>query len=437
MNKTLQYSILGIALALIIIAVIGNKLGWIGGGDAIEITTGKVTNRTIKETVSASGKIFPETEVKLSSDVSGEVLNIHFEEGDSVTIGDLLLEIQPDIYTSIVNRTDAALNQAKANLASSKARQAQVMAQYESADLSFKRSENLYKEGVISDAEYENAVAAFKNAEGEKLAAEQSVIAAEYSVKSAEATLKEARDNLAKTKIFAPMNGIISLLNVEKGERVVGTTQFEGTEALRIANMDKLEIKVDVSENDILRVSTGDTVEVEVDAYIDRTFKGFVKYIANSASAENQLLTSDQVTNFTVEIGLDRSSYQDLIIAGNPFPFKPGMSASVEIQTEKIENTLAVPIQSVTVREEKSEETGEDELQEIVYVYNDGIAEAVKVKTGIQDDKYIRIISGLEEDQEVITGPYRAISKLLEDGDPVEKSNPDKKKRNWGPPKED
>lgn len=421
---------------LIIFVVIGKKQGWIGQGDTIEVTTGKVTTRTIKETVSASGKIFPETEVKLSADVSGEVLTIHFAEGDSVSTGDLLMEIQPDIYISMVNRADATLNQGKANLASSKARQAQVLAQFESAQLSFKRSEKLYKDGVISDAEYEGAVASFKNAEGEKMAAEQSVLAAEFSVKSAEATLKEARDNLARTKIFAPMDGIVSLLNVEKGERLVGTTQFEGTEAMRIANMDKLEIKVDVSENDILRVSTGDTVEVEVDAYIDRTFRGFVKYIANSASAENQLLTSDQVTNFTVEIALDRTSYQDLIDKGNDFPFKPGMSASVEIQTEKVDNTLAIPIQSVTIREEKSEETGEDELFEIVYVYDKGKAVAAKVKTGIQDDKYIRILSGLEIDQEVITGPYRAISRLLDDGDAVEKASGTSRKKPTEPASE-
>lgn len=413
-NKKLIFILSAVILALIVLIAVAKKNGWIGKGSAIKVTAEHVKRHTIVETVSASGKIFPETEVKISPDVSGEIIEILFEEGDSVVEGDLIIKIRPDIYISIVERTEAALNQAKANLANANARLAQVNAQFENAGLAYNRNVKLYEQKVISESEYENAVVAFRNAEGEKEAALQNVKAAEYSVKSGDATLKEAKDNLIRTSIYSPMNGIISALHVEKGERVVGTTQMPGTEMLSIANLNNMEVQVDVSENDIIRVSVGDTADTEVDAYLDRKFLGVVKHIANSANVASQL-TSEQVTNFKVKISLLKSSYQDLIRENNLFPFKPGMSASVEIQTDKKQDVLSVPIQSVTVRE-KEDKAGKSEV--VFLLKEDRVVES-EVKTGIQDDRYIEIKEGLSENQQIVTGPYRAISTLLKDGDYV------------------
>ncbi len=418
--KTLSV-LVGLVVILLVVVIVGKKQGWIGGGSKTEVTVEKVERHTIVETVSASGKIFPETEVKISPDVPGEIIEIFFEEGDSVKNGDLLLIIRPDTYQSIVEQAQAAVNQAKATLASGRARQSQVDAQFENAKITFERNKQLYEQKVISQADYDNAVSAFKTAEGEKNAAGQSVKASEFTVKSAEAGLKEASDNLTKTKVYAPMDGILSRLNVKKGERVVGTVQFTGTEMLTIADLSKMEVQVDVSENDISRVSTGDTAEIEVDAFLDKKFKGIVRHIANSASSAN-ILTTEQVTNFTVKINILPSSYAELVTPSSPFPFRPGMSATAEIKTDSRENTLSVPIQSVTIREDE-EESGKKEksTDEIVFVVEGSKVKFVKVKTGIQDDTYIEIKEGLEEGQEVVTGPYRAISRTLNDGSYIEK----------------
>ncbi len=403
------------------VAVVGKKQGWIGGGNATEVTVEKAGRHTIEETVSASGKIFPETEVKISPDVSGEIIDIFFEEGDSVKKGDLLFTIRPDIYQSVVEQAEAMVNQSKATLANANARIIQVQAQFDNAKTTFDRNVKLYQEKVLSQADYDNAVAAFKSAEGELKAAEESVKGAAFSVKSAEAGFKEARDNLTKTKVYAPMDGILSKLNVKKGERVVGTAQFTGTEMLTIADLSKMEVQVDVSENDIVRVSLNDTVELEVDAFLDKKFKGIVRHIANSAST-GAILTSEQVTNFTVKISVLPESYKELVTATNPFPFKPGMSATAEIKTDLIKDALSVPIQCVTIREPEDDEVkGEEaEKEEIVFVHENGKAKSVKVKTGIQDDKYIQIKEGIDENMEVVTAPYRAISRTLKNGDKIE-----------------
>lgn len=412
---------LGITTVLLIVfAVVGKKQGWLRKGKAEEVTVVDAKKLSITEKVSASGKIFPVTEVKISPQVSGEVIDIFFEEGDSVKQGDLILRIDPNIYKSLLLQSEAALNQSKANLANAKARLAQITAQYENAKITFERNKKLIEKQAISQAEYDNAVAAFKTSEGEYEAAKQTVEGAEFSIKSAEAALAQARDNLGFTTVYAPMSGIISSMLVKKGERVVGTSQMAGTEMLRIADLNEMEVRVDVSENDILRVSTGDTAEIEVDAYLDRKFTGIVTQIANSSTATNQqglTLNTDQVTNFTVKIRLLKSSYNDLLKdLTMPSPFKPGMSASVEILTNRADNAIAVPIQCVTVRE-NDETRKKDEI--VFRVTKENTIEAVTVKTGIQDDRYIQIISGLNDAETVVSGPYRAISKSLKDGDEV------------------
>lgn len=429
-NKTLK--ILSIAITcLIIFLIIANRNGWINHGTKVTVETEQLQKRTIVETVSANGKVQPEVEVKISADVSGEIVELHVKEGDEVKKGDLLVKINPDIYISMKERAVAALNTAKANLANAKARLSQVKAQFINTSASFTRNQSLIKEGAISPSEFDAAQAAHEVAKAEVEAAQQSVLASDYNVKSAGASLKEAGDNLLKTTIFAPMSGTVSMLAVEAGERVVGTSQMAGTEMMRIANLKEMEVNVDVNENDIVRLSLGDTTDIEVDAYTDRKFKGIVTQIANSAKTLG--LSADQVTNFEVKIRVLRSSYEDLLNKEKLHlsPFRPGMSATVEIQTNTVYNVLSAPIQAVTTREDtvetnlakiKTGEKGKTDpvMQECIFVCDNGVAKLQKVKTGIQDNKYIEIISGLGEKQEVITGPYSAVSKELDEGDMVE-----------------
>lgn len=420
-RKQLLIILAAIVAILITLSIIARQKGWVHNNPVHKVTTTTVRRMTIIEKVTASGKIFPITEIKISPQVSGEIIDIYFEEGDTVKKGDLILRINPNIYQSLLLQAEATLNQAKANLANAKARLSQIAAQYENAKLTYERNKYLYEKQAISQAEYDNATAAFKTSQGEYEAAQQTVEGALYSIKSAEASLIQAKDNLAFTAVHAPIDGIISALLVKKGERVVGTAQMAGTEMLRIADFHEMEVRVDVSENDILRISLHDTADVEVDAFLDRKFKGVVTQIANSATtspANTLSLNTDQVTNFMVKIRLLKESYADLLTtAATPSPFKPGMSASVEIYTDKADNTLAVPIQCVTLRDNDTS----TRKNELVFRLNGNKANAVKVKTGIQDDRYIQITSGLNEGDEVVSGPYRVISKLLKDGDLVEK----------------
>ncbi len=420
-SRILIYLVVGVVV-LAVVGVTGKKAGWWGQSSTVEVNVKTIERRNIMETVSASGKIYPALEVKITPDVSGEIIDILAEEGDSVKEGDLLIKIRPDIYISLQNRAEASLNQSKANLANSQARLIQVEAQFDNAKATFERNEKLYKGKVISEADYLNALSAFKTSEGELSAAKQTVEASKYSVKVAEAAVKEANDNLRQTNIYAPATGTISMLNVEKGERVVGTTQMAGTEMLRVADLSVMEVQVDVTENDILRVGVGDTAEIEVDAYIGRKFKGVVTYIANSSKAEANM-ASESVTNFVVKIQLLRSSYEDLVTVGAPFPFKPGMSASVDIYTSQALDALSVPIQAITLSED---EPGADP-EEVVFVFEDGKAKKVKVETGIQDNYYIEIKNGLTDGQEIITGPYRIISRILNTDDPVTRIKEDGK----------
>jgi len=444
-KKIIWILIIFVVVALIA-GIIAKKKGLIGKADETKIATEKVTKRTIVEVVSANGKIAPEFEVKLSPDVSGEIIELYVKEGDLIKSGQLLAKINPEIYISNYDRTIAALNTSQANLANSKARLAQVKSQFINAKSSYDRNEKLHSQKTISDAEYETSKANYEVALAEVEAAEESVKAAAFNVKNAEASVKESKENLSKTSIYAPVNGTISKLNIEKGERVAGASQFgSGTEILRIANLLTMEVKVSVNENDIVRVALHDTALVEVDAYQNRKFKGIVTEISTSANTVG--VSADQVTNFDVKIRLLLDSYKDLIAANKPndSPFRPGMSATVDIQTKSVTNVLTLPIQAVTTRADtsktaaakmepkKEETTGQNAdsdkvkkkvevAQEYVFLYDNGVAKMVKVKTGIQDNTYIQIIEGLKDGQEVITAPYRAVSKKLKDGDKVKKA---------------
>jgi HlyD family secretion protein len=437
-----------VLFVLLIAFVVAKKRGLIGKTEQTSIITEKVIKRTIVESVSANGKIAPEVEVKLSPDVSGEIIALNIKEGDEIKAGQLLAKINPEIYQSNYDRLVASVNTSQANLANSRARLAQVNSQFVNAKSTFDRNQKLYDQKVIADAEFETSKANFEVAQSEVKAAEESVRAAEFNVKNAEAALKEARENLTKTSIYAPVGGTISKLNIEKGERVAGASQFSsGTEILRIANLSSMEVKVSVNENDIVRVKLGDTALVEVDAYQNRKFKGLVTEISTSANTVG--VSADQVTNFDVKIRILQTSYKDLVPADKPnlSPFRPGMSATVDIQTEVADNVITVPIQSVTTRidstkikeqkaiaRDKKTEEGQnqstdeetkkktEDVIEYVFLYTkDGKVKLTKVKTGIQDNSYIQVKEGLKGDEEVVAGPYRAISKTLKDNDVVKK----------------
>jgi HlyD family secretion protein len=429
-KKRLYYVLGGLLLVLIIAAIVKGD----GDGKDFKVSTEVAMERNVIEVVAANGKIQPEIEVKISSDVSGEIIFLAVKDGDKVEEGDLLVKINPDIVESARNRAQSALDAAKANLLNAESRLAQIDAQYKVAKNNYDRNLKLYNEKVISDQEWDNIKSAFEGAEANKAASKHSVEASRHSVKSAEATLKEAQDNLGRTSIYAPMSGVVVKLNKEKGERVVGNQMMEGTEIMRVANLDIMEVHVDVNENDIVRVALGDTTEIEVDAYVDRTFKGLVTEIANSASSQGAMST-DQVTNFPVKIQMLRSSYADLIPKDRPHlsPFRPGMSATVEVQTERKQNVVTIPIQAVTTREDTSTsakewknllntENGEedDEIIECIFVHDGGKAVLRTVKTGIQDTKYIEIVEGVEEGDEIISGPYDLVSRRINNGDKVE-----------------
>jgi HlyD family secretion protein len=404
-NKILRI-LVPVVLVLIIFAAIGKKKGWFGKEVMVKVAVEQVKKTPIVEAVTANGKIQPEKEVKISPDVSGEIVELHVKEGDFVQKGVLLFKIKPEIYVSARERAAAAVN-------SSKARQAQVEAQMIQAELSYNRSKKLFEENTISKSDFEQAESQYKVAKAEK----ESAL---YSVKSAEASLREANENLVKTTVYSPMTGTISSLSVELGERVIGATMMTGTEVLRVADLNRMEVVVEVNENDIIRVKLGDTAEVEVDAYLDRTFKGVVTEIANSAKTTT--ITSDQVTNFEVRILILRESYEDLVSEKSPSPFRPGMSASVDIFTSRKADILTVPIQAVTTRTDttKNEAAGAEEIRTLVFLSDGKYALARDVKTGIQDNVNIEILSGLAEGDTVIVQPFSAISKKLSDSTLIE-----------------
>ncbi|MBP6824953.1 MAG: efflux RND transporter periplasmic adaptor subunit [Saprospiraceae bacterium] len=481
-KKTLLYVLLGLLALLLVVAAI--KARQKPKGEIV--TAEKVQRRTIRETVSASGKIFPETEVKISSDVSGEIVELYVKEGDSVTVGQVLAKIKPDEYQSAVEQGEAALNTARAqrqiSASSAQGSTAQIdqfkadvqraKAQLEVARNTHKRNEQLYKDGVISTSEFETsqsnlrtaesamigAESALKSSESSLSGAKENIRVSEFGINSASARLKELRTSLQKTVITAPVSGIVSALNVEKGERVVGTLQMAGTEMMRIANLSSMEVQVDVSENDILKVSVNDDADIEVDAYLGRKFKGKVTEIANSASnlsGSAVSLNTDQVTNFVVKIRVNPASYAELVKKDAEYPFRPGMSAAVDIYTHSADSTLSVPIIAVTAKEdenkvkqdkEKQKDTKTaaakevskkdyDVIKEIVFVVTGDTVAIREVKTGIQDNDNIQILSGLEEGETVVTGPYSAIARKLKSGSRItieEKKDGDSKSKKSG-----
>ncbi len=443
-KSNLRYYIIGVVVLLILV-IVANKAGWIGKGDVTKIATEKVEIKTVNETVSASGKVQPEKEVKLSSEVSGEIVELNIKEGDIVKQGQVLCRVKPDILQSGYDRAIAALNAQKANLAAAQQQLIQNRASFNNIEATFKRNQELFNKKVISAAEFEQIRAEYEGAKANLAMQEQNVLGAKYGIDQSNAMVKEAADNLSRTTIYAPADGVVSLLSVELGERVVGTAQMAGTEIMRIANMSSMEVNVDVNENDINRISVGNEATIEVDAFQGRKFTGTVTEIASSSTGIAATSSADQVTNFMVKVRISPDSYAD-IMGDNELtsPFKPGLSATVDIHTEE-DNGLAVPIQSVTTREVpknksfvdsvgrniEQDSVGKEDnpnlsIEEVVFVYQNGRVILKPVKTGIQDDQYIRILSGLSEGEEVVTSPFTAISKTLKDGMQVEKVDKDK-----------
>ena len=405
-NKILKI-LAPLAVVLIIFAVIGKKQGWFGKGVMVKVAVENAELRTIIETITANGKIQPEKEVKISPEVSGEIVELHVNEGDPVVRGQLLLRIKPDVYISQRDRSLAAISSARARLA-------QAEAQFIQAELSYNRIKQLYDEQTVSKSEFEQAEASYRVSKSE-------VDAARYSVISTEAALKEADENLTKTSIYAPMTGDVSMLLVELGERVAGTGLMAGTELMRVADLSRMEARVEVNENDIVRVKRGDTAIIRVDAYLDHRFMGVVTEIASSAKTTG--LSADQITNFDVRILILPESYKSLTEAGRPNPLRPGMSTTVDIRTETRADVVAVPIQSVTTRTDTTRvvvsSTGDD-IRTLVFITDGTYALAKDVKTGIQDNNYIEILSGIAESDRVISAPFSAISRKLSDSTLVE-----------------
>ena len=423
MNKKTLFIILGVIVALIIVLVIGKKAGWFGNSANLkEVEITKVEPIDITETVSATGKIQPEIEVKISSEVSGEIIELPIVEGQSVMKGDLLVRINPDIYQSSVQRARASYSNSKANYA-------QTIANLKQAEADYNRNKTLFEKGVISRAEWDGIISNYEMAQANKESAY-------YSMQSSAATVTEAQDNLGRTTIYAPMTGTISKLDAELGERVVGTQQMAGTEILRVANLENMEVEVDVNENDIVKVSVGDSTIVEVDAYLGKEFKGIVTEISNTA---DNTMTTDQVTNFKVKVRILKESYADLM-DGKPenySPFRPGMTATVDIITNKRSSVIGVPISSIVIRNDtiakkksfvKKKDNADEEKFECVFVKDGKKAKLRVVETGIQDDSHIEILRGLKDGDVIITGPYSTVTKSLDPGDEIEVKEEDEEK---------
>ena len=440
-SNKLVYSLIGGLIVVILFLVVGKSQGWIGKSKEIEVEMVKAKKVSITEKVSASGTVQPVTEVKLAPEVSGEIIELNVEDGDSVRSGQVLVKIRPEVWLSQLERSEAALNQQRANVESTRASLSRAEANFMRSEQDYKRQEKLWNEKVISEAEWQLSQQNYKVASNDLTSAKQSLEGAKYIVNSTEASVKESRENVRKTSVVAPMKGIVSKLSVKQGERVVGTATMGGTEMLRIADLNKMEVRVNVNENDIVRVHYGDTVLIDVDAYsnISKEFKGIVTNIANTAKDK---LSADAITEFEVRILILQSSYMDLIKQGNKFPFRPGMTASVEIVTKRKDNVLSVPLASVTTRKpdgEKEEtnnnnnggnrksvvtdgskkpaEKKQDKV--VVFVNEKGVAKMIEVKTGISDYDNIEILTNIGDSAEVVTGPFLVVSKRLKEGDKI------------------
>jgi len=432
MGKTTKYILISLG-ALIALIVLAKMTGIIGKPQLTQVATEKATVRAVNETVSASGKIKPHVEVKISPEVSGEVVELPIKEGDVVKKGQLLCKIRPDILKSELDRAVASYNTQKASIGNSKQMLRQAQATFDNQQSIYKRDKALYDNKVITAAEFEAARASYQGAEAALEAAKQNVIGSTYGLAQSSASVKEAGDNLVKTTIYSPVDGVVSKLSIQKGERVLGTQQFAGTEIMTISDLSQLDVNVDVNENDINRIKLGDSSKIQVDAFLGKDFTGVVTEIGSSANVVGT--NADQVTNFTVKVRIAPDSYKNLLIktADNPSPFRPGLTATVDINTNHAKS-LTVPIQSVTTRVEKKAPAipnakNQDDnkpqiaapIKEFVFVYNAGKVKQVPVTTGIQDDTYIQILSGLKEGDEVVSAPFSAISKTLNDNMAVQK----------------
>lgn len=435
MGKTTKYILIsvGILIALIIIASI---TGIIGKPQKTQVATEKATVRVINETVSASGKIKPHVEVKISPEVSGEVVELPIKEGDVVKKGQLLCKIRPDILKSELDRAVASYNSQKATIGNSNQMLKQAQATFDNQASIYKRDKALYDNKVLTAAEFDAAKAGYDGAKAGLEAAKQNVVGSTYGLAQSSASVKEAADNLVKTTIYSPVDGVVSKLSIQKGERVLGTQQFAGTEIMTISDLSQLDVNVDVNENDINRIKLGDSSKIEVDAFSGKNFTGVVTDIGSSANVVGT--NADQVTNFTVKVRINPQSYKGLLVktADNPSPFRPGLTATVEINTNNTKS-LSVPIQAVTTREEKKAVVNTDTqnktddadtkpsinapVKEYVFVYKAGKVKQALVTTGIQDDTYIQILSGLNSGDEVVSAPFATISKLLKDKMEVQK----------------
>ncbi|TRX60870.1 efflux RND transporter periplasmic adaptor subunit [Fulvivirga sp. M361] len=448
-NKWIYY-LLGGFILIVLFVVVGKSTGWIGNPNQTEVILAQAARVSITEKVSASGMVQPVVEIKMSPEVSGELISLNVEEGDSVRQNEVLAKIRPDNFVAALEQSRASLNTQRANRASSEASLSRSKATFQRAKLDYERQQKLWDEKVISEADWQLAQQNYDVAKNDLKSAQELLEAAKFVVKSSEASLSQAQENLRRTTIIAPMSGIISKLNVEKGETVLGTQQFQGTEIMRIADLNKMEVRVNVNENDIIRVTVGDTVIIDVDSYsyMDKEFKGTVTAIANTA---NDKASSDAVTEFEVRIRILNSSYQDLVAEGNKYPFRPGMTASVEIITNQKDNVLSVPLSAVTTRipgeekergkkDDKDDENKDDdkspgkkeEVKEVVFVAENGVVKMKEVVTGISDYENIEVLDGVEQDEYVVSGPFLVVSKRLEEGDLIkeeEKKEKDKTKK--------
>jgi HlyD family secretion protein len=439
MNKKLKWTLI-IAGIILVLFVIGSMMG--GGKKMEKVTVEKAGRRTIIETVNADGKVYPELEVKISPDISGQITELNVEEGDSVRKGMVLARIYADIYALQRDEAASRVNQSAASVEDSKAALDALKASLDQAKLVYDRNKSLFDQKVISKAELEQYETTLKTAQANYNSALQGIRSLEANVQATQTGLSKANKDLSRTTIVAPMDGVISSLKVKKGESVAGSTFNVGTEMMTVADVSVWEVRVDVGENDIVKVNINDSADVEIDAYNNRKFKGVVTKIASSVGSGSSLTAAtNEVTNYEVRIRLDSTSFRDL--ARKKFPFRPGMSARADIKTKRVNNVLAVPIVAVNARvrgsdksmadrkEEESKKKGEeeenttdisldDELEEVVFVMqNDGTVRKTVVKSGVQDINYIEILKGLKEGEQVITGPYNAISKTLKDGDKV------------------